>query len=146
MSDLMIDFEAMSAKKLAELSVRSAPAKNVIHHTITAPVQTITQTPARGSSKTHLTASESEWDWQQLRDYVINQIEAIHGPQPRNPVKEKSIFSSFLKRWGAQAPAIARAAFEVHQGFWHSAPISVNRFCKASDLYFSTVIAERLGQ
>lgn len=142
MSDLMIDFDALSANTLAELDIRP---HQTFHQTVTAPAVIVSQGLKPVASKTHLTVTGSEqWTWQQLRDYVVSQIEAFHGPQPRNPLKEKGIFSAFLDRWGNQAPAIARAAFEVHQGFWHSAPISVNRFCKSSDQYFAQVISERL--
>jgi hypothetical protein len=40
--------------------------------------------------------------------------------------------------------AIAKAAFEVQNGMWRSAPISVQRFCKGSDVFFADVIAERV--
>lgn len=88
---------------------------------------------------------EAAWGWSDLRDYVIKEIEKRHGPQVRDPMKEASIFKSFMSRWPDQSVAIARVAFgPVNDGMWHNAPISVNRFCKASDSYFSTVIAERL--
>lgn len=106
----------------------------------------IVQVPRVSKPAAHLVspAAASDWDWRQLRDYVVGQIEAIHGPQPRNPLKEKGIFDGFLQRWGAQGPQIAKAAFEVHRGFWHDAPISVNRFCKGSDEFFARPIADRL--
>jgi hypothetical protein len=84
------------------------------------------------------------WTWEDLRNYVVRQIEAIHGPFPRDPVKEASIFRSFASRWGAQAGSIAQFALEDCEGRWAGAPISVTRFCKASDQYFAAPIAERL--
>lgn len=84
------------------------------------------------------------WSWEQLRDYVVRQIETIHGPYPRNFIREASIFKSFLTRWDHQAGAIARCAFEVHGGMWKGAPITTSRFCKGSDPFFALLIAETL--
>jgi len=83
--------------------------------------------------------------WDGLRDYVVNQIESRFGGFPRDAVKEKAIFSSFLTRFGDRAMPIARSAFEVHEGMWMGAPIGVNRFCRGSDKYFANPIAERLS-
>lgn len=88
---------------------------------------------------------DEQWTWGDLRDYVVTQIERYHGPQPRDHYKEMGIFKGFLGRWQEAAPAIARHAFEVERGMWRSAPISVSRFAKGSDPYFSIVIAERLA-
>lgn len=88
--------------------------------------------------------TEGEWGWSDLRDYVIREIEARHGVQVRNPKTEASIFRSFITRYPETYVAIAKAAFEVHNGMWRNAPISVNRFCKASDPYFADVIVKNL--
>jgi hypothetical protein len=83
-------------------------------------------------------ASESRLDllqepeaigWDGMRDYVIGEIERLFGPFPRDPLKEKGIFSSFVNRWGDEAMPIARAAFETFSGYWKNSPIAVNRFC-----------------
>lgn len=95
-------------------------------------------------SATHLLIKPEEWGWEQLRDYVTKQVEHYHGAQVRNPIKEKAIFQSFLNRWGDQASAIARYAFEVQKGIWMRAPITVNRFSKGSDEYFAGVISSQL--
>lgn len=147
----LIDFDALSDEELQEIDLVQGPRKNkVIRQQVSAPAPTVsvTVTPVNRPSKpsTHLLKSEEQWDWRQLRDYVVTQIEAIHGTQPRDALKEKAIFSGFINRWGAKAPLIAKAAFNVHGGVWKSAPISVNRFCKASDPFFSEPIAERLQQ
>lgn len=92
----------------------------------------------------YLLKPDSDWTASDLRDYVMSQIEEFHGPQLRNSVKELAIFKSFRQRYGDKAVAIARFAFEQQRGMWQRAPISVNRFCKASDPYFGDVIAERL--
>lgn len=93
------------------------------------------------ASRTHLTSRSSTWDWQQLRDYVVGRIEAIHGPFPRDAVKEASIFKGFLTRWGAQAGPIAEFAFEQVNGMWKGSPVGITRFCKNSDAFFAAEIA-----
>lgn len=103
----------------------------------------VTVTAVAGAS--YLLKADAQWTWEDLRDYVMGQIEQYHGPQVRNTVKEASIFKSFLTRHGDQAVAIARFAFEVQRGMWQRAPISANRFCKGSDEYFSDVIKARLA-
>lgn len=103
----------------------------------------ISERPVMATSKTHLVTSEA-WTWEQLRDYVVSSIQSVRGAFPRNPVKEASIFKSFANRWGDKAEAIARTAVEVHQCWWKSAPLSVERFCLGSDPYFAEVIAASL--
>lgn len=104
----------------------------------------VTVTPLSPAAS-HLLADRKEWTWEALRDYVIREIESRHGPQPRDPRKEKAVFSSFLSRWPqGKAVDIAEAAFQIYDGWWGKAPISVNRFCKASDPYFATPIMEKL--
>jgi hypothetical protein len=87
---------------------------------------------------------DDQWTWSDLRDYVVIQIEKRYGQFPRRSEQEYGIFRAFLARWGEMAPAIARYSFEVCEGRWHSAPISLGRFAKGSDPYFAAVIAERL--
>jgi hypothetical protein len=105
-------------------------------------VERVHVTPVSGAS--YLLKDDSQWTWEDLRDYVMGQMEQYHGPQIRNALKEASIFKGFMSRHGEKAVAIARFAFENQRGMWQRAPISVNRFCKASDAYFSDLIAERL--
>lgn len=115
----------------------------VVKQTVAPVVERVSVTPI--PSSTHLLRGESQWDWSQLRDYVVAEIVRRHGPQPRNPKTEASIFKSFLNRWpDGQAVRIAKAAFEIHDGMWGKAPISVNRFCKASDEFFASPILARL--
>jgi hypothetical protein len=112
-----------------------------------APVVTeqVKVTPVASAAVAYAMKSEDVWGWSDLRDFVIREIEQRHGPQVRDPKKEASIFKSFMSRWPEQAVGIAKAAFgPVYDGMWRNAPISVNRFCKASDEYFAAVIAERL--
>lgn len=119
------------------LSRQSTPSETV-------PVVTERVSVTAISGAAYLLKADGEWSWEDLRDYVMGQIEQYHGPQVRNPVKEASIFRSFLSRHGADAPRIARYAFEVQRGMWQRAPIAANRFCKGSDEYFADVIKARL--
>jgi hypothetical protein len=96
------------------------------------------------ASAAYLMKQDETWGPKDLQDYVMNQIEMFHGPQLRNALKEKAIFTSFLDRHGDKAVAIARFAFEVERGLWHRAPVSPNHFCKGADWWFSDKIAERL--
>ena len=93
--------------------------------------------------QTHLMGGGS-WSWEQMRDYVVGQIEARWGARPRDPLKESGIFKGFVGRWGAQSEPIAKTAFEVYNGLWNGAPVSVERFAKGSDPYFAEVIAKNL--
>jgi hypothetical protein len=112
--------------------------------TIPAPTNEITVVPVREASRLDLIQDADTIGWDGLRDYVVHEIEQRFGPFPRDPRKEASIFKSFVARWGAKAMPIAKAAFEVYNGYWHSSPISVNRFCKGSDPYFAQPISERI--
>lgn len=104
--------------------------------------ESVTVTPRRSESRAFV--GKTEWAWDDLRDYVVTNIEERFGPFPRDARKESGIFKSFLARHGDQAQAIARYAFEVADGRWAGAPISVNRFCKNSDPYFAEVIADKV--
>ena len=95
---------------------------------------------------TYLTKDSMEWDWADLRSYVVTQIERLHGPFPREEFKEMGIFKGFVKRWGNLAGPIAEAAFEVFEGMWKGAPIGVQRFCAGSDKYFAQEIHLRLTE
>lgn len=94
--------------------------------------------------RTDLIATGAFTTWQQLRDYVCAAIEVRVAAFPRNPVKEKAIFESFMNRWGDRAEPIARRAVEVHDCWWGNAPLSVTRFCKGSDPYFAEVLVTQL--
>jgi hypothetical protein len=87
---------------------------------------------------------DDQWTWQNMRDYVMSQMEARFGQIDRNPMKERGIFLGFLNRWGAQAPRIARFALETCEGIWQGNRIDINRFCKKSDPWFAAQIAQRL--
>lgn len=126
----MIDFASLA---------RQAAAQTPVTPTIR---ETVRATPV--ASAAYLMKADEDWTAEDLRDYVMTQVERFHGPQLRNVMKETAIFKSFLSRYGAKAAPIARFSFEVQRGIWHRAPITATRFCKGSDEYFANVIAERL--
>lgn len=132
---MFLDFDLKPAGRVMKTAVvTEAPAV----------VETVTVTRVPDASSGYLTKPDSQWGWEDLRDYVIHEIEARHGVQPRDFRKESGIFKSYLARYGDNAVPIARLAFEVFNGMWSSAPITVTRFCKGSDPYFSDVILKRL--
>ena len=97
--------------------------------------------PKLSSSKEFL--GKTVWGWRELRDYVVIEIERRYGAFPRDQRKEYGIFNSFVNRWGAEdAQAIARYAFEMLDGRWAGAPISIFRFCKGSDDFFARPILD----
>lgn len=108
-------------------------------------VETVTVRLKPSEKTAFVVSDEKDWAWDNLRDYVVAEIESRFGAFPRNFIREAAIFKSFLSRWGVAAPAIARSAFEVHDGMWKGAPVSVNRFCVGSDPYFAAPLAERIA-
>ncbi len=117
-------------------------AKGVVSAVTVVETVAVTHRPSEGRS--WLTKPVEQWDWRDLQDYVVHEIETRHGVFPRNSKKEYGIFSSFVSRWGAKAGRIAQYAFDVCEGRWIGAPISVFRFCKNSDPVFAQVIADKL--
>lgn len=130
----MIDAAAIAA--LARRTPTQAPAP-----VVTETVRVVPLTAQAG----HLLKADADWTAKDLQTYVMGEIERLHGAQVRNPIKENAIFGSFMARWGSQAAAIARFAFEVERGWWNRAPISATRFTKGSDPYFAVLIADRLN-
>lgn len=92
----------------------------------------------------HVPPLASTLEWEILRDYVVEQIEAVHGPFPREPRRENTIFMAFYGRWEDLALPIAKHVFEEAGGFWLGAPVSVARFEKSSDTVFAMKIASLL--
>jgi hypothetical protein len=99
---------------------------------------------APGIPSFHVPPLASTLEWEKLRDYVVARIEAVHGPFPREPRRENTIFMAFYARWEDLALPIAKYAFEQAEGFWLGAPVSVARFEKASDAVFAMAIAAKL--
>lgn len=150
----MIDFDfvpptSASAARVAtpSASVQSEPDAISVPLVVDEPpiVRDTVVATRLSESATYLTVPEESWGWEELRDYVVHEIEAKQGPQPRDFRKEAGIFKSFMARYGDQSVAIAKVAFgPVFDGVWRSAPITVTRFCKGSDPYFGDVILKRL--
>lgn len=122
-----------------------AGVARLVRETIPPVTDTITITPQRETRTTHVQRPSAQWTWEDLRNYVVGQLEAHFGAFPRDPLKEKAIFVGFLNRWGIQAGPIAEFVFELCDGMWKGAPMSVYRFCKNSDPYFAQPIAARLS-
>lgn len=124
------------------------PALGTAKPAVTASAVTLTDEVAviarPSESKSFVARAEGEWTWSDLRDYVVTQIEQRFGTFPRDFKKEAGIFKSFLTRHGAAAGPIARLAFEIEDGYWAGAPISINRWCKNSDPFFADVLSARL--
>jgi hypothetical protein len=112
---------------------------------VPAVTETVTVRNFTPAPTAHVMIPDAQWSWQELRDYVVGKIVEIHGVFPRNATKEMGIFKSFTTRWGNLAPVIARYAFEEMGGYWKNAPVSVTRFCKASDPYFAQLIVNHLN-
>lgn len=93
----------------------------------------------------YLAVEDVEWTWKDLRDYVVSQLAQRRIAYPSIPAERlASIFKGFSKRWGDKAPAIARYAFDICDGYWLNAPITPARFAANSDPYFADTIAPRL--
>lgn len=108
-------------------------------------VETVTVQP-RETRSTFTGKDPATWTAEDLRSYVVTQIEQLHGPWPRRAPQEVSIFTSYLNRYGADAGRIAVHVFHTLKGFWRGAPVNhPNRFAKGSDEYFGDVIRERLA-
>jgi hypothetical protein len=133
----VIDFNAIRKAAAGERpETQTSPATPVVQ-------ETVRLTPVAGAA--YLMKDDADWTWEDLRDYVMGQIVVFHGPQLRNSTKEAAIFRSFVARFEGKSVGIARFAFEQQRGMWQRAPITVTRFCKGSDPYFSDIIVKRLG-
>jgi hypothetical protein len=123
-----------------------APTRVQVQDHVPTVVEIVTVRPLAPAPTAYLAVPTQQWSWTELRDYVIGQIEKTIGQFPRDETKEMGIFKSFCARWGADAQPIARYAFETMGGYWKNAPVSVSRFCKGSDPYFSAPIVEHLNR
>ncbi len=97
--------------------------------------------------QSHVHRSPQDWEWQELRDYVIYKISMMTGEfsgHPSSAAAEAQIFKSFLIRYGADAQRIARYALDTCEGLWYSSPVTIFHFCKKSDPRFAEPILKSL--
>lgn len=136
---MMLNFDTDLDKAGVARQVTGTSVKVTETTTIRRPLNTVHTYEAK--------VSDGEWDWEALRDYVVDRIEFFHGAFPRDFLKEKSVFSRFHKEFGSDAVRIARFVFEgpAADGRWAGAPVSINRFCKGSDDFFARPILEKIG-
>lgn len=124
--------------------VKTAPTATTT--TVTPITTRATATPITPAA--HLIKSDEQWTPEDLRDYILAEIikRQPSAAQRRNPAMEMAICKAFCERHGANAPRIARYAFDIAQGWWNNSPIGFTRFAKGSDAYFAEVIIGRLPQ
>lgn len=135
---MLIDFDSQPVPTSSSKVSPPQPARVEI-------VEKVSVAVVASSARGYLLKQDSQWTWSDLRDYVVAEIERCSGTFPRNQRKEQGIFTRFMAEFGADAPIIARYSFEVCNGWWANAPISINRFCKGSDPFFSGPILRRLS-
>jgi hypothetical protein len=94
----LIDFGMMTSlptavqtmvQTVVHVEPQTAPSIT-ISQTIPVVQQTVTATPVvthRGVGAAYVAKPEEQWGWDDLRDYVLTQIEKRHGPQPRDSRK-----------------------------------------------------------
>jgi len=132
----MIDFGQLYRPRTEAEVLGQAPAEVT---------QQVTTARTGTAEAAYLLKPATQWTWQDLRDYVVTEAEKRFGPQARDPKKEAGIFKGFIQRHGTEdAVMVAMAAYEVYEGVWRSAPVTVNRFCRNSDPFFADVILARL--
>lgn len=132
----MIDFGQIFKPRTEEEVLAEAPAQVT---------QEVTTSRTGTTESSYLLKTASQWTWSDLRDYVVTEAEKRFGPQARDPKKESGIFKGFITRHGTEdAVLVAMAAFEVYEGTWRKAPITVTRFTKGNDPFFADVILARL--
>lgn len=122
-------------------TVTQTVTQMMVTEPVPAVVERVTVVRANEGASYHAKAP-GLWNWTDLRDYLLCEIEQRHGLQVHDSLKESGILKAFISRWGIEkAVAIAKASMEVHDGMWRNAPITITRFSKASDPYFAAVIA-----
>lgn len=137
------DSELDQARANGQHTVRVEQTIPVVRETLTV-TRPEPVVAARETRTTDIGKDPRDWSADDLRNYVVRQIETFFGDFPKEPQKIAGIFRSFHSRYGEWAGPIAVAAFDLYAGRWRGAPISVTRFCKGSDPYFSDPIKQRL--
>jgi hypothetical protein len=92
----------------------------------------------------HIPSTTGVHAWEAVRDYVVERSTELCGKFTRNTRQENTIFMGFADRWGDDAMAIARYAFETLNGEWMGAPVRPHRFAKNFDTIFAQKIAALL--
>lgn len=100
--------------------------------------------PRKRPGKGYLLKDDYEWTWQDLRDYVVNEMLDREFEVESDAIRESAIFRSFMKRWDLRGVAIARHVFEIMDGKWFGQPITINNFCKGQDPHFAKSVDNRL--
>lgn len=121
-----------------------APAQQPVEQVAPTIVQrvTIEQVPAR----TDLLVDSAGWGWEEFRDYVVAKVIGHFGAFPRDSRKEFGIFKRYYGTYGQDGIRVTDFAFgPICDGWWANAPVSINRYCKASDQYFTEPILARLN-
>src|SRR5258708_12027236 len=68
----------------------------------------------------------------EMAGYLAAGIDRLTGSNLPVPGAD-AILAAFAARFGQRDHRVVRAAFEVHQGLWLSAPITASRFRKSND-------------
>jgi hypothetical protein len=71
-----------------------------------------------------------------LGEYIATETARLLGPQLPN-YRAGEIIAGFCERFGADAMAICRQVFDVHNGMWRGAPVTILRFQEHHDEYFA---------
>lgn len=80
-----------------------------------------------------------------LGAYIDAEIARCSGPQ-LPCFHAEQIIDGFWERFGADGMVICRQAFEAHNGMWHGAPVTVQRFQAHHDQFFAVpLLAEAQG-
>jgi hypothetical protein len=101
---------------------------------------------APGIPSFHVPPLASSLDWEQLRDYVVERIQAVHGPIPPEPqAGENTIFMGFYGRWEDLALPIARSTPSRRpRGSGSARRWASPASRRSSDAVFATKIAAQL--
>lgn len=98
-----------------------------------------------GVSRAYLFKEPADWDWEDLRDYSVEQITEVSGPFEFDATKANSVFRAFMKRH-PNAPQIARYVFDILGGLWYAEPVGIYRFYRGQDPYFADPITRLLNE
>lgn len=98
---------------------------------------------AKVTSKGYLLKEDLDWDWQDLRDFILDEMESRGISVDEPAAKVSGIIKSFFKRWDLKGIAIARNIFEIREGQWYNHPITITNFCENQDPYFAKPVFDQ---